>query len=88
MASFKNFLQKLRERYLFSFLLTLLLPCVVVVAFVQSTYIRQMDEHILSAAQSRSTQVQQQINQIFDRMRSASNSVSIDSKFQKKIFPQ
>ena len=88
MVSLKEFLQKLRERYLFSFLLTLLLPCVVVAAFVQSTYIRQMDDHILSAAQSRSTQIQQQVNQIFDRMRSASNSVSIDSKFQKKIFPQ
>lgn len=88
MASLKEFLQKLRERYLFSFLLTLLLPCVVVAAFVQSTYIRQMDEHILSAAQSRCAQAQQQIDQVFDRMRSANNSVSIDSNFQKHISPQ
>lgn len=84
----KNFLNRLKERYLFSFLLTLLLPCVVVVAFVQSTYIKQMDEHVLSAAQERAARIEQEFNQTYAHMRTAADSISLATEFNKTTGPE
>ena len=88
MAHWKQWFYKLRERFLFAFLLTLLLPCVVVVAFVQSTYIRQIDGNILSSAQERSLRVQQEVERVFDDMKTITDIVMLDADLAAIPSPQ
>ena len=88
MKRWKQWFYKLREKYLFTFLLTLLLPCVVVVAFVQSTYIRQIDENILSTAQERSKLIQQEFDRVFEDMRTVTDIVMLDTDLVAIPSPQ
>lgn len=88
MALWKKLLLRIRERYLFSFLLILLLPCAVIAVFVQSTYIRQMDEYILSAAREEAQRTVEEFDRIFEQMDTIHDIVALDVELGTPLSPR
>lgn len=88
MTIWKKLLLRIRERYLFSFLMILLLPCAVMAVFVQSTYIRQMDEYILSAAREDAQRAVEEFDRIFEEMDTIHDIVALDVELGEPLSPR